>query len=294
MAAAEERVEHFPTDLVPGGVDYEVVAPADRPPGPLPVLLALHGGNGHDGFATLLAWRLGKLWAAGEVPPLVAVVPRSGRSFWLDRLDGSAHWESVLAGPFLDHCVAAHDLSASPAETLLFGISMGGMGVLRLAFRNPTRFAGVTALEPGIEPALRYADVKREHTFFRPQDLVEKLYGSPVDHAHWERNHPPAMLVADAAAIRESGLKIYLEVGNQDMLNLHHGAEFLHRQLWDHGIEHEYRLYDGADHIGRTLPPRCDEAFRFHAKVLNPPGPDPEVEAVKKALGGPGGFLLDE
>lgn len=294
MSAAEERVEHFETDLVPGGVDYEVVAPDGRSDDALPLLLALHGGNGHDGFAALLGWRLGRLWADGEVPPFVAIVPRSGRSFWLDRLDGAARWESVMAGPLLDHCAVAHRASADPAQTLLFGISMGGMGVLRLAFRNPNRFAGVTALEPGIEPVLRYADVRAEHTFFRPQELIEKLYGSPVDHAHWEANHPPAMVTAAPEPTRASGIKIYLEVGNQDMLNLHHGAEFLHRQLWDLGIEHEYRLIDGADHIGRTLPPRIDDAFRFHARVLNPPPPDPEVAAVKKALGGLGGFLLDE
>lgn len=294
MGKAEEQIEHFETHLVPGGVPYEIVGPPGRPDRPLPLLLALHGGNGHDGFAALVGWRLRKLWAAGEIPPLVAVVPRSGRSFWLDRRDGSRRWESVLAGPFLDHCIAAHGLSCEPSETLLFGISMGGMGALRLAFRNPTRFAGVTALEPGIEPALRYADVKPEHSFFRPQELLEKLYGSPIDHAHWEANHPPAMLAAHPASIRDSGLKIYLEVGNRDLLNLHHGAEFLHRQLWDHGVAHEYRLYDGADHVGRTIAPRCDEAFRFHARVLNPPGPDPEVEAVRKALGSASGFLLDE
>lgn len=292
--AAKENVERFETDLVPGGVEYEVVEPEDRSTGTLPLLLALHGGNGHEGFAALLGWRLGRLWASGEVPPLVAIVPRSGRSFWLDRRDGGARWESVLAGPLLDHCAAAHRLATAPGSTLLFGISMGGMGVLRLAFRHPARFAGVTALEPGIEPALRWADVRPEHTFFRPRALVEKLYGAPVDGDHWEANHPPAMVASAPGPVRASGLKIYLEAGNEDMLNLHHGAEFLHRQLWDLGIQHEYRLIDGADHVGRTLPGRVDDALRFHARVLNPPGPDPEVEAVKKRFGGKGGFLLDE
>ncbi|MDG2305312.1 MAG: alpha/beta hydrolase-fold protein [Candidatus Binatia bacterium] len=294
MSPREEQVERFQTDLAPGGVEYEVVAPEDRSAEPLPLLLALHGGNGHAGFAALVRWRLAPLWKSGEVPPFVAIVPRSGRSFWLDRADGAVRWESVLQGPLLDHCATAHDADASPAKTLLFGISMGGMGVLRLAFRHPERFAGVTALEPGIEPALRYEDVRPEHTFFRPQELIEKLHGNPVDPEHWAASHPPAILDANPDPIRQSDLKIYLEVGNQDMLNLHHGAEFLHRQLWDLGVEHEYRLIDGADHIGRTLAGRVDDAFRFLARVLNPPGPDPEVEAVKKALTGKGGFLLNE
>ena len=234
-----DPVESFETDLVSGGVKYQIVEPHPRGPGPLPLLLALHGGNGHEGFADLLSSRLYRLWSKGEVPPCIVVVPHSGRSFWLNRHDGKANWETVLAGPFLDHCARTHDASPDPGKTLLLGISMGGMGVLRLAFRHPGRFAAVTALEPAIEPALRYKELRPENTFFRPPQVLGRLYGTPIDEAHWEANHPPAILHAQSGPIRESGLKLYLEVGNQDMLNLHQGAEFLHRQLWDFGIEHE-------------------------------------------------------
>ena len=68
------------------------------------------------------------------------------------------------------------------------------------------------------------------------------------------------------------------------MFLLHEGTEFLHRVLWDNGIAHEYHLVHGADHVGRTLRPRSIEALEFLARVLDPPGPDPAAEQIRKQL----------
>ena len=68
------------------------------------------------------------------------------------------------------------------------------------------------------------------------------------------------------------------------MLWLYEGAEFLHRVLWDQKIRHEYRLYYGADHIGRTLGPRTAQAYLFLAGTLTDPAPDPVIEAVRPNL----------
>jgi hypothetical protein len=59
---------------------------------------------------------------------------------------------------------------------------------------------------------------------------------------------------------------------------------YLHRILWDHKIPHEYHLVRGADHVGRTIRPRANEGLEFLARLLNPPPPDPEVEAARKRL----------
>jgi S-formylglutathione hydrolase len=47
---------------------------------------------------------------------------------------------------------------------------------------------------------------------------------------------------------------------------------------------HEYHIVHGADHVGRTLVPRITEALQFFARVLNPPPPDPTVDAARKML----------
>ena len=75
---------------------------------------------------------------------------------------------------------------------------------------------------------------------------------SPSRYRRW---NPASIATDNAAAIRASGLKIFFDCGDNDYLNLHDGAEFLHRVLWDHGIQHEYRLVHGADHLGQPDPP---------------------------------------
>ncbi len=79
-----------------------------------------------------------------------------------------------------------------------------------------------------------------------------------------------------------SGLDIYFECGDEDMLHLQYGAEALHRQLFAHGIDHEYRLVRGANHLGPTLNGRLANAFRFIGRTLErcglpPADPDPGI-----------------
>jgi S-formylglutathione hydrolase len=74
-------------------------------------------------------------------------------------------------------------------------------------------------------------------------------------------NNPANRAIANATEIRKHDLAIYLECGDDDFINVHDGAEYLHRVLWDLDISHEYRLTRGADHVGPTLIPRMREAY---------------------------------
>ena len=52
----------------------------------------------------------------------------------------------------------------------LLGISMGGLGGLRMSLKYPDKFGGVISMEPGIDPALEWKDVLPRHKFWRPPD----------------------------------------------------------------------------------------------------------------------------
>ena len=83
-----------------------------------------------------------------------------------------------------------------------------------------------------------------------------------------------------------SGLQVYFEAGDRDMFHLDEGAEFLHRVMWDHGVDHEYRLVRGADHLGRTVPARMRDALAFLTRqVLDPPPPDDSFAAARRMIG---------
>jgi S-formylglutathione hydrolase len=276
----------LPSRLVPGPAEYAVLLPDgyEAARQPLPVLFFLHGGEGDRRFLTAMRPVIDEMWKMGSLPPMVVVTPSVTRSFYMDFRDGSQKWETFLVTEFLDHLRSTYKVTGDRKGTFIFGISMGGMGALRMGFKYPEKFAAVSALEPGIDAALKWKDVKPRNSFWRGPDLMEKIFGKPMDEAYWEANNPASIAVAKAARLRESGLGIYIDAGDEDAFNLHESTEFLHRVLWDNNIKHEYHLVRGADHVGRSIRPRSMEGLEFLARILNPPPPDPAAEQLQKRL----------
>lgn len=274
------------TKLVPSPVEYAVLLPDgyEAAKDPLPLLLFLHGGGGDKSFLTRMRSVFDEMWKAGTLPPMVVATPSASRSFYMDYKDGSQKWETFIVTDFLDHLRSTYKVTRERKGTLLFGISMGGMGALRLGFKYPEKFAALAAMEPGIDPVLKWKDLSSRYKFYRGPELMETIFGKPFDEAYWEANNVATIAVAKAEKLRASGLGIYIEAGDEDAFYLHEAAEYLHRILWDHKIPHEYHLVRGADHVGRTIRPRAMEGLGFLARVLNPPPPDPEAEAARKRL----------
>lgn len=286
-AEASQLVESkLETKLLPAPVEFNVLLPDgyETVKEPLPLLLFLHGGGGDRTFLTRMRAAIDDMWKAGTLPKMVVVTPSAGRSFYMDYKDGSQKWESFIAGPFLEHLRQTYKVTRERKGTLLFGISMGGLGGLRLAFKYPEKFEAVAALEPGIDPALKWKEVKPRNRFYRGDDLMQTIFGKPFDEGYWEANNPASIAVANAEKIRGSRLGIYIDVGDMDAFNIHEGTEFLHRIMWDFKIPHEYHLVRGADHVGRTIRPRATEALEFLTRVLNPPPADAEADALHERL----------
>ena len=279
--------------LVPSPVSYTAMLPADYEKAQeLPLLLALHGGDGIAGFSFIQA-TVREAWQSGDLAPCVVVIVDSGRSFWMDWKDGSQKWETFVMQELLSHLRSTFKVSKSARKTALIGHSMGGLGGLRFAFKYPDQFGGVASLEAAIEPTFDYAAIHVRNNFFRPAALMEAFFGKPVDVAYWAANNPAHLAVAQVARIKASGLQIYLDVGDRDILNTYDGVEFLHRVLWDHGIDHEYRLVRGGDHWGVTVPPRFRDGMRFLTRqVFSVPQEDTtqlanreRINQMKKAAG---------
>ena len=152
------------TDLVPGPVEFYVLLPpgysetGER----YPLVIDLHGGGGSRANLERQRPLFDGLWKAGRMAPMVIAMPSvTPRCFYMDFRDGKEKWESFLVGPFLDHLRATYHVRADQRGTLVTGISMGGMGSLRLAFKYPDRFGAVAGMEPGIEPILQWKEMRR-------------------------------------------------------------------------------------------------------------------------------------
>ncbi len=270
-------------ELVPAPVEYAVLVPEDTAENErLPLVLSLHGGGGSRDALERQRPIWEALWERGRVPPMVVAMPSvTERSFYMDFADGSEKWESFILGPFIAHLRDSLPVSHERRRTFVMGISMGGMGGLRMAFKHPGAFAAVAALEPGIEPVLAWEDVRPKHRFWRDDALFERAFGSPVDPEYWAANNPATIANRRAARLRDAGLAIYLEAGDEDEFWLYEGAEFLHRVLWEARIRHEYHLVRGAGHVDESLAERQAEAIMFLARTLEPwSGPPAALRGV--------------
>ena len=261
-----------PSANVPGPVPVIIYTPKGYDPArkePYPLLIQLHGGGGSDQNMREMAVLLDRAIDMGLIPPVVSVMPSAQRSFYMDYRDGSQKWETFVVTDLLDYMRAHTNVVKGRQGTFITGISMGGMGSLRMAFKYPQLFQAVASQEPGIEPALAFDDITPRDRFYRSDALFEEIFGKPVDKAYWALNNRQASSPADPERIRCLG--IYLEVGDQDMFYLDQGTEFLHRALFDAGISHEYRLVKGGDHVDASLGPRFLDAMGFVGRMIDPP-----------------------
>ena len=84
---------------------------------------------------------------------LVSVCPDGGRSWWLDVVcrefdveQTPQHWLMNSLVPFIER-----QFSFTTPHIALLGVSMGGQGVLQLAFRYASRFPVVAAIAPAVD-----------------------------------------------------------------------------------------------------------------------------------------------
>jgi S-formylglutathione hydrolase len=298
---SSQAVAQTPQQITPkthaiNGALIEAAVPSTNVPGPVPItyylpknydakrgeryplLIQLHGGGASNkvmendpglsvggGIGGLLDQAIEN----GLVAPMVSVMPSAGRSFYMNFRDGSQKWEDFVMKDLLSYMRENFNVVQGREGTFITGISMGGMGSLRMAVKYPEVFQAVASQEPAIEPVLAFDDIKLRDKFYRPDTLIKQIYGDPIDKDHWAANNPATIIRRDPS--RLLGLGIYLEVGDQDTVYLNHGTEFVHRVLFDASISHEYRLVKGADHVGASLAPRLLDAFAFIGRQLNPP-----------------------
>ena len=234
-----------------------------------PLLLLLHGGGGSEADLARVASVVDAAIAGGRTVPLVIAMPSAGRSLYMDYRDGSERWESFILEELVPHLRATLPVGRTRRHLFVGGWSMGGLGALRLAFKHPETFAAVAALEPAVEPALAWSEIGPEVKFWRPDAIYERIFGAPVDAAYWAANNPATLAARDPRGLIDLG--VYLEVGDQDMLYLAQGVEFLHRVLFDAGVAHEYRLVRSAEHVGPSLGPRLADALAFIGRQIEPP-----------------------
>jgi S-formylglutathione hydrolase len=283
MAHSRVVLSELISACVPHAVPYAVVMPAaheghDEAGRGLPLLIALHGGGGSRESLVQTRPLLEHCWDAGVLPPMAVAMASAEMSYYLDHPDGTHRWETLIAGDFLQHLRRTYGVGTDRASTAIMGWSMGGYGALKMALRRPEQFCAVAAIQPLLDPTSSAAEVGARNRLHHMTGGPRELIGEQRDHALIDANNPANIARDHARAIRETALAIYIEAGDHDVLNVHDGAEYLHRVLWELDVSHEYHLVRGADHVGPTVPVRTREALVWLGHALAHRGVDKESE----------------
>ncbi|URQ67462.1 esterase family protein [SAR86 cluster bacterium] len=230
----------------------------------LPLLINLHGGGGtRDNLLRQVA-TYQEMFDEGILPPMVVVSFSSGR---ISYYHGT--WEAFVTDELPLWASRMYGVSIKPEHTLMTGISMGGYGSLKIGLKNPERFKAIAPMEPAIMPILNFPkEPHKRNSWWTPLQIYEEVWGKPFDPQNFMKDNPANIAIKNAERIKKSGLDIYLEVGDEDFIQLHDGAEFLHRVFWDNDIRHEYHLVRWADHVGLSMKERTKEAHAFLAASL--------------------------
>ena len=109
-----------------------------------------------------------------ETAGLRALAPRTGRSWWLDRIipefDPLITPERFVVGAVVAE--VERRFGVKPPQIGLVGTSMGGQGALRLSYRHPTVFPVAAAIAPAID----YHTALRDLHKIPDGDLFANLY----------------------------------------------------------------------------------------------------------------------
>ncbi len=194
-----------------------------------------------------------------EARRLPVLAPRTGRSWWLDRLvpsfDGAVTPERYVIDTIRGE--AAARFGVEPPGIALLGMGMGGQGALRLAYRHPAVFPVAAAIAPAVDfhQAMRDAADRDDGEDY---DTLWQLYGD-VERAR-----------QDTAILHVHPLnwpRHQCFVSDPDDLHWHDGAARLHGKLVALGIPHVALLEDrgGADFERRA----AADVMRFVLEALD-------------------------
>lgn len=209
-----------------------------------PVLYYLHGlGDNEQSLLNLGGWdMIEELRRQGKVGEFIVLAPAGGHTFFINSVDGKIRYEDFLMKEFMPQMEKKYRAEGTRATRGMTGISMGGYGALRLAFKYPNEFEAVSAQMPALVSEI--PDNFNAGGPGSPSGMMGGVFGSPFNRAYFERNNVFTFAKNDPVTELKR-LKIYFDVGNNDDYGFERGAEQLHQLLDSRGVPNEFHVYPG-------------------------------------------------
>jgi S-formylglutathione hydrolase FrmB len=221
-----------------------------------PVLYYLHGlGDNEQSLLNFGGWDVvSELRSQGKVGDFIILAPAAGHTFYINSENGKVRYEDFFMKEFLPQMEKKYRAERTRATRGITGVSMGGYGALRLAFKYPDEFAAVSAQMPAL-----IADLPNNISSDAPGSpgsLLGDVFGSPFNREYFTRNNVFYFARTDSAASLKR-TSIYFNVGNNDDYGFEQGAQQFDRILKERGVPHQFHMYPGrhsAEFVVRYFP----------------------------------------
>ncbi len=245
----------FPSEALDGEARYGIYLPKGyddeaNAKTVYPLVVWLHGMNeDHLRFhgRGMGAQVLDRMAGDPKWQPCVFVLAFDGtrRSMYLNRGKGG-NCEDLITKDLLEHLTATWRVSKERSQRALMGISMGGMGALRIGLTRPELFGTIAVHSSAVLP-------------HNPEDLPDRMkqmvswlgltevFGDPIDPAKWKLANP-LNLAEDVAIEKLDGLRLYFDAGTADHYRFGDANQRLHEVLADRKIPHTWELVEGGGH----------------------------------------------
>jgi S-formylglutathione hydrolase FrmB len=262
---AAERVQcgTVKSRFVPSPVGYCAMLPPsydEQPNRRFPVLYFLHGiGSDQSFLVSSGGWQMIEdLWEQKRLGEFVIVTPQAGKSFYINSKDGKVKYDDFFIHDFVPQMEKKFHVGGARSARAIGGVSMGGYGALRFAFKYPQMFVSVAAHMPALQERLpRGIGNAGFAEFFGP------AFGEPADEAYWKANSP--FVFARNANVH--GLKIYADCGDHDDYGFDAGTKQLDKLLSEHHVPHTVHIYPGQ-HDWQFVAQHLEQSLEFQAKAL--------------------------
>lgn len=212
-----------------------------------PTIYMLHGLGGSYtewyGYGALDA--ADRLIRAGDITPLIIVLPEGEQGYWVDHANGGPQWGTYVARDVVNEVDEHYRTIPDREHRAIGGMSMGGYGALELAMLNPQEFGVVDANAPTM------------HRFGEAPEYMG-------DQTYFAAHYPPSQIAADPARAR--GLALSLEIGRDDAWL--GSVTALHQELLDLGVRHEWQVYAGG-HTSESWAEHVEDDLRFYGAALH-------------------------
>ena len=206
-----------------------------------PILYLLHGAtDNHTGWVQFgeVKHITDKAIKEGKATPMIIVMPDADtkRMGYNNTIDGKWDYEDFFFEEFMPYIEDKYRVKKEKRYRAISGLSMGGGGTLFYAMHHPELFSSACPLSAwvgynSVEDVKRYNDVKTDkYSDKEYQDYISKY---------------SALRMSEEMEVKDlNSVRWYIDCGDDDFL--YEGNSLLHINFKKRGVNHEYRVRDGA------------------------------------------------